>query len=274
MHPYGVRDVERLLRVSRATVRALVASGFVSPARGPRNSWRFSFQDLIVLRTAQALADAHVPQRRITKSVRELRRHLPESMPLSGLSIGAVADRVVVREGRTRWQADSGQYLLEFEGDPADGSLSVIERVPAVKQESAQRDWFGEGLALEAKDAEGAMRAYRKAIEADPANLDARINLGLLLHEAKRLPEAGRVYSDALQACGPDAVLLFNLGVLLEDMGSLADAERAYRAAVASDPRMADGHYNLALLYERLGKSKDAIRHMSQYRRLTRPGAA
>ena len=27
------------------------------PARGPRNAWRFSFQDLIVLRTAQALAD-------------------------------------------------------------------------------------------------------------------------------------------------------------------------------------------------------------------------
>jgi predicted Zn-dependent protease len=274
MHPYGVRDVERLLRVSRATVRALVAAGFVSPARGPRNSWRFSFQDLIVLRTAQALADAHVPQRRITKSVRELRRHLPESMPLSGLSIGAVGDRVVVREGRTRWQADSGQYLLEFEGDPADGSLTVIERSPAAKENPAQRDWFGEGLALEAKDAEGAMQAYRKAIDADPANLDARINLGLLLHEAKRLPEAGRAYSDALQACGPDAVLLFNLGVLLEDMGSLDNAERAYRAAVSFDPRMADGHYNLALLCERLGKSKDAIRHMSQYRRLTRPGAA
>jgi len=277
MHPYGVRDVERLLRVSRATVRALVAAGFVSPARGPRNSWRFSFQDLIVLRTAQALADAHVPQRRITKSVRELRRHLPESMPLSGLAIGAVADRVVVREGRTRWQADSGQYLLEFEGDPADGSLTVIARAPpaqpAPEGSGRGRDWFGEGLALEAKDAEGAMQAYREAIEADPANLDARINLGLLLHEAKRLPEAGRVYSDALQACGPDAVLLFNLGVLLEDMGSLADAERAYRAAVASDPRMADGHYNLALLCERLGKSKDAIRHMSQYRRLTRSGA-
>jgi hypothetical protein len=49
-------------------------------------------------------------------------------MPLSGLSISAVADRVVVREGGGRWQAESGQYLLEFDGDPANGSLSVIER--------------------------------------------------------------------------------------------------------------------------------------------------
>jgi tetratricopeptide (TPR) repeat protein len=271
MHSYGVRDVERLLRVSRATVRALVEAGFVTPARGPRNSWRFSFQDLIVLRTAQALADAQVPQRRITKSVKELRRHLPETMPLSGLSIGAVADKVVVREGRTRWQADSGQYLLAFEGDPADGSLTVIERAPAPKEAAPKEDWFHEALAREAKDPQGAMEAYRKAIAADPANVDARVNLGLLLHEAKRLPEAGRVYSDALQACGPDPVLLYNLGVLLEDLGSADEAGRAYRAAIWADPQMADAHYNLALLYGRTGKSKEAIRHMSQYRRLTRP---
>jgi len=280
MHPYGVRDVERLLRIPRATLRALVEAGFVSPERGPRNSWRFSFQDLIVLRTAQALADAQVPQRRITKSVRELRKHLPETMPLSGLSIGAVADRVVVREGRTRWQADSGQYLLAFEGDPADGSLTVIEREPAAvkpaalgapaRQPPAQRDWFREGLALEARDPERAIEAYRNAIAADATNLDARINLGLLLHEAKRLPEAGRAYSDALQACGPDPVLLYNLGVLLEDLGSLDEASRAYRAAIWGDPDMADAHYNLALLYGRIGKTKEAIRHMSQYRRLTR----
>ena len=119
MQAYGVRDVERLLRLSRSTIRALVAAGFVTPARGARNAWRFSFQDLIVLRTAQALVDAKVPQRRITRSLRELRRHLPASMPLSGLAIGAVADRVVVREGGRRWQAESGQYLLAFDGDPA-----------------------------------------------------------------------------------------------------------------------------------------------------------
>jgi tetratricopeptide (TPR) repeat protein len=273
MQSYGVRDVERLLGVSRATVRALVDAGFVEPTRGARNSWRFSFRDLIVLRTAKALADAHVPQRRITKSVRELHRRLPDKMPLSGLAIGAVADRVVVREGRTRWQAESGQYLLEFEGDPADGSLTVIERAAPAKP-APDDGWFSRGIALEASDPERAMEAYRKAIAADAAHLDARINLALLLHEAKRFADAGRVYTDALNACGPDPVLLYNLGVLLEDMGSLGEAERAYRAAVSADPYLADAFYNLALLCERLGRSKDAIRHMSQYRRLTRPGAA
>jgi DNA-binding transcriptional MerR regulator len=100
MHPYGAGDVERLLHLSKGTLRALVNAGFVSPSRGPRNTWRFTFQDLIVLRTAQALVEANVPRRRITRSLKQLREYLPDSMPLSGLSIGAVGERVVVKRAR------------------------------------------------------------------------------------------------------------------------------------------------------------------------------
>jgi tetratricopeptide (TPR) repeat protein len=268
-HPYGVRDVEKLLRLSRGTIRALIAAGFVSPARGPRNAWLFSFQDLIVLRTAQALADAKVPQRRITRSVKDLRRHLPDSMPLSGLSIGAVADRVVVKDGGSRWQADSGQYLLAFEGDPADGTLSVIERAPAADPAPGAEDWFDRAVALEQEDAEAAMRAYEQGVAADPARLDARINFGRLLHEAGRLAKAERIYREAIDAGSDDPVLLYNLGVLLDDMDRKPEAMAAYEAALHGDPDLADGHYNLAVLYEKLQRPREALRHMSQYRRLT-----
>src|SRR5207253_3370868 len=142
---------------------------------GPRNAWRFSFRDLIVLRTAQALVEARVPAKRITRSMRELRSRLPGAMPLSGLSIGAVAERVVVREGSRRWQADTGQYLLAFEGSPTDGSLSVLERpAPCV---------------------------------------DDYIDRGCELHEAGKLVEAERAYREGLEACGDDPVLLYNLGI-------------------------------------------------------------
>jgi tetratricopeptide (TPR) repeat protein len=233
VHPYGVREVQKLLRLPRSTIRALVDAGFVSPARGPRNAWRFSFQDLIVLRTAQALAAANVPSRRIARSMKELRRHLPESMPLSGLSISAEADRVVVREGTTRWQADSGQYLLAFEGSPADGSLTVLER------------------------------------QAAPAeSIDAYIERGCALQEAGQWAEAERAYREGLEACGEDAVLLYNLGIVLEDLERTQDAVAMYERALGADAAFADCHYNLALLYETLGKAQQAIRHMAQYRRL------
>ena len=272
MHQYGVRDVEKLLRLSRGTIRSLVDAGFVSPARGPRNAWLFSFQDLIVLRTAEALAAANVPRRRITRSVRELRRHLPDSMPLSGLAISAVGDRVVVREGASRWQAESGQYLLAFEGDPAGDSLQVIERTEKAEPSGDARGWFEKGLALEDEDTEAALQAYEHAIEADAELLDAHLNRGRLLHEAGRFPEAEQAYIDALSACGAEPLLLFNLGVLLDDLGRKPDAAEAYRAALDGDPTLADGHYNLALVYEGLEQPQEAIRHMAQYRRLVRSG--
>ena len=267
MHPYGVRDVEKLLGLPRSTIRALIAAGFVTPARGPRRAWLFSFQDLIVLRTAQTLVEANVPPRRITRSVRDLRRHLPDAMPLSGLSISAVADRVVVREGGGRWQAESGQYLLEFDGDPANGSLSVIERGKAAEASSAQV-WFDKAVALERTDAVAAMRAYEQAIATDPAFLDARINLGRLLHEGGCFADAEHVYREAVEKCGGDPVLLYNLGVLLDDLGRNSDAMQAYDAALRADPDLADCHYNLALLCKKLEKPKEAIRHMARYRKL------
>ena len=270
MHRYGVRDVERLLRLPRSTIRSLVNAGFVSPSRGPRKSYLFSFQDLIVLRTAQALAAANVPPRRITKSLKELRRHLPEAMPLSGLSIGAVGDRVVVSEGASRWQAESGQYLLAFDGDPDDGSLSVIESSDPGTAASAE-DWFERGCKLEGSDSGAARQAYERALEAEPEHLLAHINLGRLLHETGRLADAEKVYRKAVATCGSDPLLLFNLGVLLEDLGRKNEAMQAYERALHRDPHLADGHYNLALLYKALGKPRQAIRLMAQYRRLVRP---
>jgi tetratricopeptide (TPR) repeat protein len=271
MNSYGVKDVEKLLRLPRSTIRALIAAGFVSPARGPRKTWLFSFQDLIVLRTAQALAEAKVPASRITRSLKELRRQLPETMPLSGLSIGAAGNHVVIRDGIGRRHVESGQYLLAFEGNPAAGALSVIEPEPAANAKTstaASEDWYERGVALEHENREDAIKAYERAIAEDPQRLDAHINLGRLLHEAGRLAQAEGAYRAAVRTCGEDPVLLFNLGVLLEDRGRDADALKAYESALSGDPGLADCHYNLSLLYQKQRKPREALRHMSQYKRL------
>jgi tetratricopeptide (TPR) repeat protein len=228
---YGLRDVERLLGLPRSTVRSLVQAGFVAPARGARGAWRFSFQDLIVLRKAQALAAARVPHRRIARAMKALRA-----------------------------QAASGQYALAFEPAAPVGEL----RRPA----ATPMDWFARGATLEGGDAPAALRAYERAVDADRGFLDAYVNLGRLLHETGQLARAERVYRDALEACGRAPLLLFNLGVLLEDLGRKAEAADAYRGALRADPRLADGHYNLALLYDQLGRPREALRHLAQYRRL------
>jgi len=273
MSDYSVRDVERVLRLSRSTLRGLIDSGFVKPSRGPRREYRFSFQDLIVLRAARALIDAEVPRRRINKSLEELRRHLPSTMPLSGLSISAVGDRVVVREGNSHWQADDGQYVLGLDVKLEDGLLRVVEHkfnVPAPTLEAVDDiDWFERGLELESSNPRAAIEAYEKAVLADAANTAAWTNWGRMLHELGDLKAAEKIYRRGLADASSDPVLLFNLGVLLEDAGRTQPAIEAYQSAVEADPTLADGHYNLARLYESIGRPQHAIRHFGQYRRLT-----
>jgi len=276
MPSYSVHDVERVLHLSRSTIRGLIAAGFVTPERGARREYRFSFRDLIVLRTARALIEAKVPRKRIHRSLEDLRRHLPETVPLSGLSICAVGERVVVRDGKTRWQADNGQYLLGLDVVLENGVLHMVERSEASAAETNGREvdsktaeqWFIEALELESADVRAARRAYEHAVKLDPQHLASWINWGRLLHQQGAIAEADKVYQRALDECGPDPLLMFNRGVLLEDLGNAGAALEAYQAAIEEDPDMADCHYNLARLYEALGKPQHAIRHLGQYRRL------
>jgi tetratricopeptide (TPR) repeat protein len=283
MHQYGVRDVERILKLSPETIRNLVRAGFVAPSRGPRRSLRFSFRDLIVLRAARALSLANVPSRRIVRSLRKLHRSLPAEAPLSGLRISAVGDDVVVCQGADRWRADTGQYLLDFEVQvAARGALRVVEKKSASRAAARQHpsqpgsvpitasDHVAHGIEAEERHARGeAQAAYERALALEPSCVDACINLGRLLHETRRYVAAERIYREGLKHSGPNATLFFNLGILLEDVSRIGQAIEAYQHAVATDPDLADGHYNLARLFELTGKPQHAIRHLGQYRRLT-----
>ncbi len=94
MHVYGTKDLVGLLGISRAKIRSLTRSGHLSPRKGERGELQFSFQDLIVLRTAKALRAASIPTRRINSSLKQLKQSLPPTVPLTGLSITSVGGRL------------------------------------------------------------------------------------------------------------------------------------------------------------------------------------
>jgi hypothetical protein len=111
---FTLRSIQHLLGLSRAVITGLIGAGFVTPTRGPRNEYRFSFQDMVLLRTAFELEPAHVPPRKILNSRRRLREKLPAELPMTRLRISAVGTEVTVRDGRSQWQPDSGQLVMEF----------------------------------------------------------------------------------------------------------------------------------------------------------------
>jgi tetratricopeptide (TPR) repeat protein len=280
---YSARDVAALLGIEIAQVRAWVRAGLLTPERqsGARGEYVFSFQDLVLLRTAKGLLAAGIAPRRVKRALTQLERQLPTGRPLTALSIAADGRRIVARDGRVSWDAEDGQALLDFGPRLVEFEVGELARkvAPLVRREAraARRaeseqgaeDWHALAQQLELVSPSEARDAYRRAVELDPGHADAHCNLGRLLHEAGELGAAEAHYRLALAAAGDHAVAAYNLGVVLEAQSKTDDAAAAYKRALSIDARFADAHLNLARLYEKRGDETAAIRHYKEYKKLT-----
>lgn len=283
--PYTLRQIGEMLGLGRSVVMGLIHAGFVTPGRGPRNEYRFSFQDVVLLRTAHHLRRADIPPRRMLRSLRQLRARLPDSMPLAGLRIQAIGSEVAVRDAQAAWQAATGQLLMDFEVSERGGQVLFMPHEAAAPQEarppasepgepSSAQAWFARGESFEGSEAlNEAEAAYRRALALDPGHAHAALNLGALLCDLGRPAEAESLLQAAVERNGDDALLWFNLAVAREDGQHPAAALDAYARALALDPEFADAHYNAARLHEAAGDARSALRHYSAYRRLRRERA-
>ena len=270
---YTIRAIQEMLGLSRGVITGLIASGFVAPSRGARNEYRFTFREVVLLRTAVELQAARIPARKILASLRKLKATLPAELPLTGLRITAVGNDVTVRDGRSQWHAETGQLVMDFELAPAAGSVTFLQRTPAraTPPPADAAAWFSRGEALEASDRRAAEAAYRRVLEIDPGHADAYLNLGALLCESRRCKEAVALYDEALKRKPHEALLHFNRAIALEDQGQAAAALASYHACLRLSPDLADAHYNAARLHQQLGDARQAVRHFNAYRRLQRP---
>jgi tetratricopeptide (TPR) repeat protein len=244
-------------------------AGLLSPVRDEDGAYVFSFQDLVLLRSARELLASDVPARKVRVALEKLRQQLPSGRPLSAVHISAVGDRVLVRDERNLWEPDSGQTLLDLGSQPAaaseaDSGATDIGGRPV----GSADDWYNTALDLEGAEPERAMAAYRSALAVDPLHADAHLNLGRLLHESDQLAEAETHYRAAAEADPESARARFNLGVLAEDRGRVGDALAAYREALRLDEHLAPAHFNLSRLLEARGEEAPALAHLVTYKRL------
>jgi tetratricopeptide (TPR) repeat protein len=220
-----------------------------------------------LLRTLGALQKAHISTRTMNRALVELRRWIDIGVPVSRISLEAAFSAVQVREGQRSWDPASGQYALPLDSAQLDATVvSMVSNEKRMKKKvSAAHSHYLRATRLEEDDVEAARAAYELCLAGDCSHLEARINLGRLLHLQGKFSEAQEIYNEHEE---PSAVLYFNLGVLLEDLRRELDAIDAYRKAIVHDPGMADAHFNLSLLHDRLGEAQAAFRHLLAYRRL------
>jgi tetratricopeptide (TPR) repeat protein len=274
---FRTAEVARILNVSAHRIRALVRADLCRPGRSGR-TYRFSFQDLVMLRTARGLIQQKIPARRVRRALRELSRQLPAGRPLSGVKIYAEGGHVAVRHGTTAWHPDSGQMVFLFEVDQLASDARVVAparpkgHAAAAASENAKSAtlWFERALMLEERhDFVGATAAYRRALEFDSSMADAYVNLGRLVHQSGDVPDAVRIYHHAIACNADDPIAHYNLALALEDQGQRREAVAHYERAVEIAPEFADAHFNLSRLLERMGRHRLAVRHLLAYKKLT-----
>jgi tetratricopeptide (TPR) repeat protein len=274
MQGFGTAEVSRLLGLTPPQIRTFARAGFLQAERGSRGEYRFSFQDLVLLRAAKELHAARVSMARINRALRWLQRQLPADRPLSELRITAEGDRIVVRDGRTAWYPESGQLTLDFPVSDLTTQIAPLLLLRARKSRAAEpfsaADWFDFALELEATAPAEAHDAYRRCLALNPDYAEALVNLGRLLQAEGRVHEAEDLYRRARTARPDLAVAAFNLGTVLDEQKRPLEAIDAYHAALEADPDLADAHFNLAALYEQVGNTVAAYRHLRRHRELTR----
>jgi tetratricopeptide (TPR) repeat protein len=288
MTGYTTRAVAEILGITEERVRSFARAGLLAPARGPGNQYLFTFQDIVLLRTARELLERDVPPRRVRAALLSLRAQLPRGRPLSAVRIGAHGDRVVVRDADAAWEPETGQIALDLAAEfrvsepgprAKPGEARVEPFAPdapvarAGEAELGADDWYDLAIDLEAVSVTKARAAYGRAIALDPGHAEAHLNLGRLLHEAGELAGAESHYRQACAARPESGLAAFNLGVALEDRGERAGAVTAYRRAVKLDPDHAESHFNLGRLYEAQGDVSAALRHLAEYKRIRERGA-
>lgn len=274
---YSARHAAQLIGLPESAVRSCIRDGLVgTPGTVPA---QLSFRDLAALRTVKALVEAGLALPRVRRELARIQRGLPAGTSLAELTVEARGGDVHIR-GASTDEALGGQLQLAFEPAPAPapppaGELRELPRAadapvlaPALPATAEQ--WVARAITLEERDPVAAIDAYRRALRLRPELTEAWINLGRLFAETGDATAAEDCFRSALELDPADATAYYNLGVVAQDAGREADAIALYRRALELDPQLAEAHYNLATLFDQSGDSRSAIRHINEYRKLTK----
>ncbi len=261
---FSTRAAARILAVAPGRIRYWVKRRLISPSVVRGRKFRFAFHDLLVMRVAKELLATHRHLEPARQTFERVCRMVGPARPPSSLKLENVDGRIVVRDGRTCFEAETGQLVLDFERRVRPGT--VEERFGAERA----RERFEEARRIAEEDPLKALTIYSALIQREPVNLDAHMRLATLFEREGDLGAALKHLLGAATIVPSNAEIHFKLGLLYRRRGEEQNAIRSLRRAVECDPAMVEAHRNLAEIYEAAGRKRDALRHFGAMHRLLR----
>ncbi len=240
---YAAPQIAALSGLPSSAIEELTAFGLLDCREE-----RYGFRDLAAARQLSGLLRSGVALSTITKSLREIRKWLPDAA-LSNLRLSPTSSDRILVEQLKGWTDKSGQFMLPVEDSQED---------PDELFEQAQ-------AAEEAKDLETAQRLYRRVMRLDPSDPTAAFNLGNLLRSLDQKVEAEAAYRAATKADSGFAEAWYNLADVLDDQGQGDKAMACLEQALAADPNYADAIFNLGLMHQRNDRIGEAAACWRRY---------
>ena len=114
------------------------------------------------------------------------------------------------------------------------------------------------GVALAEGRPDIAIAEYRRAVEQDPSDFSARLNLGLVLADQED-PEAELHLREAIALDPQSAVAHHALGHRLAGKASVAEARESYQRSLELDPAYEAAHFHLGELEAAEGRHSEAL---------------
>jgi protein O-mannosyl-transferase len=161
------------------------------------------------------------------------------------LAVVVVVFSVVTVDRNAVWRDDVSLW-----GDTA-------RRMP---HSAAAQEYYGYALLVSGR-ADAAVTTLHRALEIDPARLDARVNLASALVRSGRPERAIPEIELALRVRPDSAVSHAVLGEALASSGRLTEATDALARALHLDPGMAEVHNTLGAVLAALGRPGEAVEH-------------
>ena len=240
---YAAEQLAALSKLPREVVDQLEMFGLIEARDG-----LYGFRDLAAARQVAGLLAAGTALSVITRSLREIRKWLPDAR-LSNLRLfPQSSDQLLVEQVQGRTDK-TGQFVLDVEkpGDDAD----------AVFREAQEAEDDGDTATAE--------RLYRRAMKMDANDAAAPFNLGNVLRSAGRNIEAETAYRAAVKADPGFAQAWYNLADVLDDQRRTKEAIECLHHALEAEPGYADAMFNMALFLQRLERHAEAAEWWRHY---------
>ena len=264
MQTFSTRAAARILAVSPDRIRYWVKRRLVKPAKTSGRHFQFAFNDLLVMRLTKELLPMRHRLQPIRLCFERLGKLMDPQRSVTALKLYEEDGRMIVRDGGVKFEADTGQLILDFDLE------SFKREVEGKRGQPKIRSLFENAEGLEESQPIRAIEIFRDLLKHEPRNFDANLHLAALLEREGSDDDALHHYLAAAAIQTSSAEVQLRLGMLYRKRGALEAALKSFLRAVELDADLVDAHRHLAEVYEELGRKREALRHLSAVHRLTR----